>query len=130
RSLEVRSSTVLPRLCRTLFAPSLLLPATFVSVLLVNATYQDGEQDRAVPWLLRQSASVASLILVPLVALAAYALTLRVEQHGWTGDRIFAAAAVAVAASCALGYAWAVVRPGPWLKGIEVCNVVSAFVAL
>jgi hypothetical protein len=122
--------TGLAPLWSTRFATSLLLAAAFASVLLVNATYQDGEPDRAVPWLLRQAASLASLVLVPLVALATYALALRVEQHGWTSDRIFAAAAVAVAAICALGYAWAVLRRGPWLKGVEVCNVVAAFVAL
>jgi hypothetical protein len=122
--------TGLAPLWSTRFATSLLLTAAFVSLLLINATYQDGEANGATPWLLRRSASLASLVLVPLVALATYALVQRIEQHGWTSDRIFAAASIAVAASCALGYAWTVIRPGAWLKGIESCNLLAAFVAL
>ena len=122
--------TGLAPLWDTRFATVLLLIAGFVCLLLVNATYQDGEPDRAVPWLLRRAASVASLVLTPLVVLAGYALALRIEQHGWTADRIFAAAIVAIAATGAAGYAWAVVRPGPWLKGVERCNVVAMFVAI
>lgn len=122
--------TGLDLLWNTRFATSLLVAAAFVSVLLVNAAYQDGELEQPAPWLLRQTASLACLALVPLVALAAYALSLRVQQHGWTSDRIVAAAVVVVAASFALGYAWSVFRRGAWLKGIEVTNVVTALVAL
>jgi hypothetical protein len=122
--------TGLAPLWSTRFASSLLLTAAFVSVLLINSTYQDGESDGGTPRLLRWAASLAGLLLVPLVALAGYALALRIEQHGWTSDRIFALASSAVAASCALGYAGAVIRRGAWLKGIERVNIVAAFIAL
>ena len=101
----------------TRFATSLLVTVALASILLVNAAYQDGRIEDGVPWLLRRAASLVCLLLVPLVGLAAYALALRVQQHGWTSDRIVAAAVVTVVGSAALGYGWAALRPGAWLRG-------------
>jgi len=70
------------------------------------------------------------LALVPIVAMAAYALGLRVDQHGWTTDRIIAAACTLIAACYALGYTWAALSRGRWLKRLERCNLVTAFVIL
>jgi hypothetical protein len=47
---------------------------------------------------------------VPLVALAAHALTLRVQQHGWTSDRIIVASCLMVLGIHAIGYACAALR--------------------
>jgi hypothetical protein len=122
--------TGLEPLWSTRFATSLLVTAALATILLVNAAYQDGQLEDGVPWLLRRTASLACIVLVPLVVLAVYALALRVQQHGWTSDRIFAAAVMIAVGSCAIGYAWSVFRPGAWLKGIEVSNVVVALLAV
>jgi len=122
--------TGLAPLWGTRFATALLLTAAAALVFLVNATYQDGAAEHAPPRLLRHAGSLAALTLVPLVAIAAYALALRIIQHGWTSDRIIAAACFVVGACYALGYAWAVLRPGPWLARIAACNIVTAFVVL
>src|SRR5262249_50693040 len=73
---------------------------------------------------------VAAVILVPLVALATYGLTLRVEQYGWTPERIIVSACIAVGACLALGYLLAVVRPRAFLRTLETTNIVTAFVIL
>jgi hypothetical protein len=122
--------TGLAPLWNTRFASTLLLTAAAALVVLVNAAYQDGDAEHAPPRLIRHAGSLAALTLTPLVAIAGYALALRVEQHGWTTDRIIAAACVLVGTCYALGYGWAVLRRGAWLKPIEACNVASAFLVL
>jgi hypothetical protein len=122
--------TGLAPLWSTRFATALLLTAAAALVVLVNAAYQDGDGEHAPPRLIRYAGSLAALTLTPLVAIAGYALALRVEQHAWTTDRIVAAACVLVGACYALGYGWAVLRRGAWLKPIEACNIATAFVVL
>ena len=67
----------------------------------------------------------SSVALLPLVALAAYGLWLRVDQHGWTPERIFAAACVLVAACYALGYLVSAALSGLRLRGLEATNVAT-----
>ncbi|HEX7968969.1 MAG TPA: DUF4153 domain-containing protein [Stellaceae bacterium] len=122
--------TGLAPLWGTRFATKLLLTTAVALIVLINAAHQDGQEEHAPPRVLRLAGSLAALMLVPLVAIAAYALGLRVAQHGWTTDRIIATACVVVAACYALGYAWAAIRPGRWLERIEICNVAAAFVVL
>ncbi|HYM33283.1 MAG TPA: DUF4153 domain-containing protein, partial [Candidatus Cybelea sp.] len=128
--LGVLPFTGLERLWSTRHATALLLTVATLLVLLVNAAYQDGQPERAVPRVFRWAGSLASLALVPLTALAGYAVALRIGQHGWTTDRIIAVAYIGIVAVHALGYAIAVVWPGAWLKRLEGCNVLGAFVTL
>jgi hypothetical protein len=65
-----------------------------------------------------------------LVAIAAYAVALRVGQYGWTPERIIALACVVVAACYALGYMLAALESRQWLKWIEATNIFTAFVVL
>jgi hypothetical protein len=114
----------------TQFATALLLIAFGALVVLLNATYQDGHAERAAPHVLRYPGSLAALVLVPLIALACYALFLRVEQYGWTATRIYASASALVAAFYAVGYAFAAIRSEPWLKRIEQWNFYGALLTL
>ena len=79
--------------------------------------------------MLRVSRLVAALVIVPLVALAAYGLSLRVRQYGWTPERITASACVVVAACYAIGYA-VVDAAGRAARcaGWRPVNVTTAFV--
>jgi hypothetical protein len=122
--------TGLEPLWSTRYATQLLLVAAASLVVLLNAAYQDGEAERAVPLPLRWSGSLAAVVLVPLVAIAAYGLSLRVRQYGWTPDRIAALAFVIVGACYAAGYAAAAFRPGSWLRWVGATNVATAFVIL
>ena len=73
---------------------------------------------------------VAALVIVPLVVLAAYGLSLRVRQYGWTPERITAAACVVVAACYAIGYAVVTLLSRGSLRGLEAVNVTTAFVII
>lgn len=122
--------TGLDPLWSTRSAAAILLGASAVMIVLINAVYQDGVEHRPTA-VLRYAVRLAAVLLIPMIILAAYALALRVGQYGWTPDRVIAAACTVVGACYAVGYALAaaLVR-GPWMKRLEITNVVAAFVIL
>ena len=122
--------TGLAPLWATRHATGLLIAASAALVVLINAAYQDGSRNGHAPPALRIAGSAAALALVPIVAIAGLGLALRVQQHGWTPDRILAAACIVLAVCPAVGYAVAALRRGPWLRGLEGANLAAAFVAL
>jgi hypothetical protein len=119
--------TGLDPLWGTRSAAAVLLGAAGAFVVLINAAWQNGAMATARPVAL--AARVAALLLVPVTALAIYALALRVGDHGWTDDRVLAAACMLVAACYAGGYAAAALRRG-WLPTLAGVNIAAAFVVL
>ena len=108
---------------------STLLSAAAVLIVLISAAYQDGQAP--VPAVLRWAGRAAGVALVPLVLIAAYALALRVRQYGLSTARIEAIACAVVAAGFAAGYALAAVRPrSPWMRPLELTNVIMARVVM
>ncbi|QNA98540.1 DUF4153 domain-containing protein [Massilia sp. Se16.2.3] len=101
--------TGLAPLWATRQAATVLLLAAAALVVLINAAWQNGSAPVARP--VRLSARVAALLLAPVVAIAVYALALRVGDYGWTHDRIVAAACTLVALCYALGYGAAAPAP-------------------
>src|SRR5262249_6395495 len=97
---------------------------------LINAAYQDGAAEYRPSPVLRYASIAAAILLMPLVVLAAYGLWLRLQQYGWTGQRVTAAACIAVGACYAVGYVTTVARSGMTLRHFETTNVVAAFVVL
>lgn len=122
--------TGLEPLWATKQATALLLVASALLVILINAAFQDGSVAKEVAKLIKFSALTASFCLVPLVAIASYALSLRVEQYGWTTDRLVAAFCIVIAACYASGYLWATLRSSVWISKVALVNVATAFVAL
>lgn len=122
--------TGLEPLWKTRSAASILLSAAAVMIILINAAYQDGEPDEPTPPVLRWAARAGGLLLVPLVAVAGYAVWLRVGQYGLTPDRIIATACVIAGVCYAVGYSVAAVLPGVWMKRLEITNVITAFVVV
>ncbi len=122
--------TGLDALWGTRSGAAILLSAMAVLIVLTNAAYQDGEPDSPVPPVLRWSGKLAGVLLAPMVALAAYALWLRIGQYGLTPDRIVAVACVVAGLVYAVGYLIAAVRPGRWMRRLEVTNIIAAFVSL
>jgi len=121
--------TGLAPLWKTSHGSEIVLFAAAVLIVLINAAYRDGG-DAAAPLVLRWAGSVAALALPLLAAISAYGLALRVEQRGWTEDRIVALACIVVGACYAGGYAWAAVVSRPWLQRLEATNIATAFVIL
>jgi hypothetical protein len=109
-------------------ATEILLASSAVLIFLINAAYQDGNESSAL--ILRYCRALASIVLVPLVALAAYALALRVAQHGWSPQRIVATACVVIAACYASGYAYAALRSGLPLTRLEIVNILTAYAVI
>jgi len=122
--------TGLQPLFETRAATFLLMAAAAVLVIHINAVYQDGNPDQRPHHILRVAGTLASVLLVFIVAIAGYALSLRIAQYGWTANRITAAACVVIAAMFAVGYLVAAILPGLWLKLIERWNVYGTFLFL
>lgn len=128
--LTALPATGLAPLWATGSATAIVLTAAATLVILINAAYQDGMQERPPHGALRIGARVAGAAIVPLVAIAAYSVWLRVAQHGLTPERVVALAILGVAACYAAGYAVAALWPGRWFKPLEITNVLSSVVAL
>lgn len=122
--------TGLAPLWATRHATAVLLGAAAVLVILINAAFQNGEIASDVARIVRISARLAALSLLPITAIAIYSLGLRVNDYGWTTDRIIVAACLLVASCYALGYAWAACRKTGWLAPVAKVNVATAFVML
>jgi hypothetical protein len=120
--------TGLAPLWATRHASALLLTTAAVLVILINAAYQDGHGERQASLFFRYGIRFASLLLLPLVVLAAYAVGLRVNQYGWTVDRIASAASVLVAASYAIGYVANAAIPER--RFLEIWNFATALLIL
>ena len=123
--------TGLEALWQTRHATSVLLGADVVLVVLINAAFQNGAAAAGVAPVVRLCARAAALLLLPLTAIAIYALALRVGDYGWTSERVIAAACLLVASCYAAGYAWAAAsRSGGWLAPVAQVNVATAMVTL
>lgn len=113
-------------------ATTTLVAVVALLVAFANAVLLDGGIERRWPVVLRRLVD-AGLVVLPLyAALALYALGLRIQQYGWTTDRVWATLLVVVVAGYALGYAWATLRPrGIWLGRLRPVNrVMSLLVAV
>ncbi len=116
-------------LWKTKAATASLLAGCVALALLVNAAYQQGNEERPVHIVLRWSARVACGLLLVFSGLAAYSLWLRIAQYGLTPERVMALVGVVIAALYGLGYAVAAVMPkSRWLRLLEPVNIALAFI--
>ncbi len=122
--------TGLEPLWATRHATSVLLGASATLVILINAAFQGGEVGKEVARVLRVSARLACVLLLPMTLIAIYSLTLRVQQYGWSHDRVIAAACLLVATCYASGYLWAALERSVWLMRIAAVNVLTSFLIL
>ena len=118
------------RLWATRHAASVLLGMAGLLVVLINAAFQNGEAGLGVARGIRFGTRLSCLLLPWLAGIAIYALTLRVMSHGWTAERLTAAACLLIASCHAIGYAWAASKYGDWLNWIANVNVGTAFISL
>lgn len=91
-------------------ATPLLLLAGAGAILLANAVFGDGRDDRSPNRLLNWSALLLIAVVLPLAAIAALSMGIRIGQYGWTPERIWGVIAVAIAlAYGAVGW-WSIWR--------------------
>ena len=108
-------------------ASTLMLLLQFATLLLANAAWLDGTRNpfsnRAV-----NAAAKLSLLCLPIyTALCLYSLGLRIQQYGWSVDRIHAAFFVVMAGIWGLGYA-GIVLLRQWPAAIGRVNTASALI--
>lgn len=109
-----------------LSAAAVLLAMAIGAITLVAAALDDSDDMAAESALMLGAAQLVSLLLPVLAGLAAYAVWLRVEQYGWTPDRLVAAVAAAAVMGYALLYAGSVALRGRWMARIRRGNVAMA----
>ena len=111
-------------------AAVLLVVVQLCVLLFVNAVYQDGLQ-AASPYPRPLAALVhAALIFLPVLgALAVWAVVLRVQQYGWTHDRVWALVATALLLVYSVGYAWHAAQRDRflWLQGLGRFNAAMSW---
>jgi hypothetical protein len=106
----------------------LMLTTASALVLLLNAVYQAGETEPKAD--LAWSSRIASVLLVPLLAIAAYGLVMRTGQHGLTEPRVIAWAGLALLCIYAAGYVIAAFARGPFMARLPYVNVIAAYAAV
>jgi hypothetical protein len=108
-------------------ASSLMLLLQFATLLLANAAWLDGTR---IPFSNKgvEICAKSSLLCLPIyTALCLYSLGLRIQQYGWSVDRIHAAFFVVVTGIWGLGYA-GIVLLRQWPSSIGRVNTAAALI--
>lgn len=114
-------------------AAPLLMGVWLWMLLFVNAVYQDGAaSEEPYPAPVRALIGAALVAMPVLAGLALWAVCLRVQQYGWTHERVWAVVMAAVLLLYAVGYAVMAVRSwqGPWLEGVQRLNPAMSWLVL
>jgi hypothetical protein len=117
----------------------MLLSASAGAILLANAVIGDGREDRAQNWILLWSALALVAVILPLAGIAALSMGIRINEYGWTPERIWGVIAVAVAIAYGLAGWWSIwrgrldfddpLRPTQTKMAIGLCGL-ALFLAL
>ncbi len=103
-------------------ALTLLAMAAAGATLVTTAVDCDDAQATQSPSLLL-SARALCLMLPLLAGFAGWAIWLRVDQYGWTPERLFAAEVAALAMGYGGLYAASVLRGGDWMARVRSANI-------
>lgn len=91
-------------------ATPMLLLSGAGAILLVNAVIGDGSEERSSNVWLRRAALVLVVCVLPLAILAALSMGERINQYGWTPERIWGVVAVSIAVAYGGAAWWAVYK--------------------
>ena len=94
----------------TIPATPLMLVAAAGAILLANAVFGDGEEDKPANRVLRYAAPGLVLTVLPLAIIAAISLGQRIGQYGWTPERIWGVLAVSIAMIYGVAGWWSVAK--------------------
>ncbi len=108
-------------------ATALMLTLQVFLVVFINAVFQDGGHTPPYPAWLRGALRGALMLLPVYTLLCAYALYLRIDQHGWSTDRFWAVLLALITGLYVFGYAYAALRRSPvWMQGMAPVNIAIA----
>ena len=123
--------TGLQALFDTRYAAALLLGIVAMCINFANSVFQDGRAPAVFGARVGRFARWAWPALLVVVAVAGWALWLRVAHRGWSADRIWAALAWFIASLYVVGYSVSAWRSGPaWLPTIARTNIMAACVTV
>lgn len=121
--------TGIHKLWDTGFAAGLLMTVVMVHIWLLNAVYQEGSAPQGpYPRWVQHLVHASLLALWVIATLGCVAVGLRIQQYGWTAERVWAAVGSGLLWLYTLGYAGAALlqwRPSPgraWLALISPVN--------
>lgn len=108
-------------------AAYILLWCAALCISFINAAYQDGITAPPYGKYLNQLLAWGWLALPIVVAVATWAMWLRIEQYGWSEDRVWGMFVMLMAMLHVVGYAASALRSKGWLASIGKTNMWSAF---
>ncbi|MBY0520740.1 MAG: DUF4153 domain-containing protein [Sphingomonas sp.] len=109
-------------------ATPILLSCVIGALLLANAVLGNGTDDEARNPVLRYGAMALGLAMLPLVAIAAVATGLRIDQHGFTPQRLWGLTFVVIASAYGLAYLVSLARGrAAWAPLVRSSNTLLAF---
>jgi hypothetical protein len=91
-------------------ATPMLLLSGAGAILLANAVIGNGEEDRSANIWLRRAALLLVVCVLPLAFFAALSMGQRINQYGWTPERIWGVIAVGIALGYGVAAWWAVFK--------------------
>jgi hypothetical protein len=91
-------------------ATPLLLLAGAGAILLANTIFAESPESRSPNPVLRWSSLLLVAVVLPMAAIAALSIGIRIEQYGWTPERVWGVIAVAVAIAYGLAGWFAIWR--------------------
>jgi predicted Zn-dependent protease len=104
-----------------------ILIVQLAAIVFVNAVYQDGNTTTPYRRIVRGLITAALVLIAMFSVLSGYLLILRIEQHGWSLNRIWAALIAIVFGGYVIAYAvTALARSEHWLKGVGRINIFMA----
>ncbi|MCV2878076.1 DUF4153 domain-containing protein [Sedimentimonas flavescens] len=103
-----------------------LLGMAWASISLVSIAVDQDDIEAVHGPLLAWAGRGLALVLPALAALAGWGIALRVQDHGWTPDRVMAATVAAVVLGYAGLYALSVLAGRGWMAWIRRANIVMA----
>ena len=107
-----------------------LLWLVAVTVLLLNAAYQSGQEPPGYGRLIEQALRVAPPLLIVIALTALYSLAVRTSTFGLTPARYWGLVTAAAATAYAVGYSVAAWAPGRWFARMGGINIVMALALL
>jgi hypothetical protein len=107
-----------------------LLWLVALTVLLLNAAYQSGQEPPGYGRIIEQTLRVVPPLLVIVAATALYSLALRTSLFGLTPARYWGLVTAAAALAYAVGYSIAAWAPGRWFARMGGINIALALALL
>lgn len=111
-------------------AAGTLMGAAMVSITLISTALDRNDEAAVSTRGLRAATRILAVLLPLLAGLAVWAVFLRVQQYGWTPDRVLAACVALFLLTYGIGYSGVVLARTGWMARIRTLNVGMALAVI